>query len=81
MPYRTFTDAAGTEWQVWDTVPEANDTAMVREGFAQGWLTFECAAEKRRLAPIPAQWEAVSEATLARYCAEAAPTQPTKPIS
>lgn len=25
MPYRTFTDSAGTEWQVWDIVPRLRE--------------------------------------------------------
>jgi len=25
MPYRTFTDSTGTEWQVWDIVPRSNE--------------------------------------------------------
>ena len=31
--------------------------APVRQGFEQGWLVFESADEKRRLAPVPAGWE------------------------
>ena len=52
MAYRSFTDHDGTEWQVWDTVPGK----QVRHSLAGGWLTFECEAEKRRLAPIPLYW-------------------------
>lgn len=43
---------------------------------ARGWLAFECAAEKRRLAPIPQQWEALPDAELERLCAQARPVSP-----
>jgi hypothetical protein len=44
-----------------------------------GWLTFECPTEKRRLAPIPKQWEQLSEAELERLCGEARPVDPIIP--
>ena len=28
MPYRTFTDSVGTEWQVWDIVPRLSERRM-----------------------------------------------------
>lgn len=28
MPYRTFQDSAGTEWQVWDVVPRLTERRM-----------------------------------------------------
>jgi hypothetical protein len=33
-----------------------------------GWLTFESAMEKRRLAPIPEGWEELDDETLATLC-------------
>lgn len=29
MPYRTFEDSTGTEWQVWDVVPRLNERRLV----------------------------------------------------
>jgi hypothetical protein len=36
-----------------------------------GWLCFEAPAEKRRLTPIPSDWQHCGVDCLERYCAEA----------
>lgn len=62
---RAFTDSAGVEWRVWDVLPVAGSArgqdglsgSLKNTAFANGWLCFESASEKRRLAPIPAGWE------------------------
>jgi len=46
-------------------VPEMNRV------LAEGWLCFESAAEKRRLAPIPPDWDSCSCADLMRLCESA----------
>jgi hypothetical protein len=39
--------------------------AVINPGFEKGWLTFESdAGALRRLAPVPAGWEALSEERL-----------------
>ena len=40
-------------------------------GYGGGWLTFESLDEKRRLIPIPADWENVSQAELRTLCDKA----------
>lgn len=45
----------------------------VSAGFAAGWLVFQAPAERRRLAPIPANWETCSADELARLCERARP--------
>ena len=52
MGHRTIRDEQGLEWQVWDTTP----AKQVSDTLEAGWLTFESAAEKRRLAPVPLYW-------------------------
>lgn len=42
-------------------------------GMESGWLCFECPAEKRRLAPVPGDWESCDEAALAAYLGSAEP--------
>ncbi|MBW3629302.1 MAG: hypothetical protein KY464_08395 [Gemmatimonadetes bacterium] len=42
-------------------------------GMEGGWLCFECSAEKRRLAPVPGDWENCDEAALAGYLGSAEP--------
>lgn len=76
MAYREFTDAGGTSWRAWDTYP--GSAANVRPGFEGGWLGFECDAERRRLAPVPAGWEEASDADLRAMLARAQPNRPAR---
>ena len=41
------------------------------EGYGSGWLTFESLSEKRRLIPIPARWEDLSQGELRVLCEKA----------
>jgi hypothetical protein len=79
---RGFTDDGGTEWRVWQILPAPLDTqqpaadVMTRMSlngtpFANGWLCFESASEKRRLAPIPEGWEFLDVPVLKELCARA----------
>lgn len=52
---------------------EALFSERVRRQFAGGWLAFEREGERRRLSPIPAQWEGLSDAELCVLCDRAAP--------
>jgi hypothetical protein len=45
---------------------------VVDSGLGSGWLVFESKSEKRRVTPIPKDWESMSEAQL-RYLCENAP--------
>jgi hypothetical protein len=38
---------------------------------AAGWLCFESQGEKRRLAPVPENWEKADERALVEFCASA----------
>ena len=38
---------------------------------SNGWLAFETNGDRRRLAPIPAEWEQLPPAELGHLCAEA----------
>ena len=59
-----------------DPTPPRVPRVRMADGFSAGWLAFESEAERRRLAPIPPNWEAVSEAELAALCAKASATAP-----
>lgn len=74
MPIREFIDAAGIPWQVWSTIPYTTGVAGTLQ---RGWLTFESAAERRRLAPIPLDWENATIAELREFCAKAERTMRT----
>ena len=67
MALRDFTDASGTVWQVWDVMPAHRQAgrALYAEGMAGGWLCFECAREKRRLAPVPERWAEYTDVEMA----------------
>ena len=41
----------------------------------QGWLSFQHGDERRRLSPIPADWQRATDAELEAYCREARPVR------
>ena len=71
VPIREFTDAAGVRWRVWSTMPF---TTGVAGSMQRGWLTFESGELRRRLVPIPPNWENAADAELCRFCAAAEAT-------
>ena len=66
MAIRDFTDSAGTAWRVWSTTPRAG--AVFEESHKAGWLTFESATTRKRLAPIPRGWEKATPERLELMC-------------
>ena len=59
MTMHNFVDAAGTAWEVFEVFPgsEGRKVSRVPEDFRSGWLCFQSSTERRRLAPIPVNWE------------------------
>jgi hypothetical protein len=53
-------------WRVWSTTPQAG--AVYRESLRAGWLTFESATIRKRLAPIPPGWEEATAERLELMC-------------
>jgi len=51
------------------------ERSVLSKGLHQGWLCFEAAIEKRRLAPIPADWVRCTVARLEEYLHLAVPAQ------
>ena len=47
--------------------------ANIAEEFTYGWLCFECADEKRRLAPVPEGWDRADDETIEQWCCTAKP--------
>lgn len=45
----------------------------VAEEYAYGWLCFECADEKRRLAPVPEGWDRADDESIEQWCCVAKP--------
>lgn len=71
---REFCDAAGAAWRVFRATPHSSVSKreqVLPEAFRHGWLVFECDVERRRLAPIPDDWEALTEQELAQLCLQA----------
>ena len=57
---RQLRDEAGVEWMVYAVNPVANEWRSIEalpETYRSGWLCFESATEKRRLMPLPVDWE------------------------
>ena len=72
---REFSDAAGVAWKVFRATPHSSPAGrekVLPEAFRDGWLVFECDAERRRLAPIPGDWEELADEELERLCGVAA---------
>ena len=44
-------------------------------GVREGWLCFERGDDRRRLSPIPADWQRCSDADLDAYCRSATPAR------
>ena len=87
MSYRVVTDRAGAAWQVWTVHPSRRGLASafaVAPQYITGWLAFERLAdpashasrEKRRLAPVPLDWERASDADVLGLLARATPVAP-----
>ncbi|MFI5230186.1 MAG: hypothetical protein ACHQWU_14020 [Gemmatimonadales bacterium] len=72
VPIREFVDAAGVRWNVWSTVPDMRGVMGTMQG---GWLTFESSFERRRLVPIPPEWESATDRQLSGLCRVAEPVR------
>jgi hypothetical protein len=76
-PDRVLDDADGKRWHVYAVHPSVGRTRTLTLAapFRDGWLCFESHDERRRLAPIPPHWEALSDEALLVLCrnAEVAP--------
>ena len=79
MTIRALRDDRGVEWQVWAVRPSsaargaAEPRPLLAPHLVGGWLTFESAAgERRRVVPIPEQWDALDDAALAGLLRDAA---------
>jgi hypothetical protein len=66
MPIIEFVDSGGVTWRVWQTVPTSRTS--VSGEFERGWLTFESPTGRKRLAPVPADWDATTPDRLELMC-------------
>lgn len=80
---REFTDKTGMRWRVYDVYPTGPSAALSvspptdrvnafpSRDHVNGWLCFESTSEKRRLTPIPPDWELCEAKRLEDLCADA----------
>jgi hypothetical protein len=64
---REYVDTSGTTWRVWSVLPGLHAESRylhLPEDLQRGWLCFECESEKRRLYPVPVNWESRSDTEL-----------------
>jgi hypothetical protein len=77
MAVRDFTDASGVSWKVWPVTPDSLQPKTAAEDYlgdyGEGWLCFESASERRRLANYPRDWAQLSDQALCDLLAAAAP--------
>lgn len=69
-----FTDAESRGWEVRairHPLLPARHARLMAPAYAEGWLLFTSGEERRRYAPLPADWRAASEAQLREWCAGA----------
>ena len=69
MTIREFTDSKGVTWRVWATFPV--HVSATAAAFREGWLTFQSGATRRRIAPVPPNWQDASASRLELVCANA----------
>ncbi len=78
MALRNFADSSGREWRVWSIEPtyeSERDSGRYTPGLQGGWLCFEHQDQKRRLSPIPENWESAEDGDLEHYCTSAQPVR------
>ena len=69
MGQHRFKDEDGRVWSAWDV--HMGEKAALFPQLRGGWVAFESGDEKRRLAPIPSDFEKATDSMLRRWCHEA----------
>ena len=70
---RHFRDEAGKIWTVFEVQPTGR-LDFLPEEYRGGWLSFAHPSETRRLAPLPAAWNACDDQELALLLASSVKT-------
>jgi hypothetical protein len=71
---RIISDPTGVKWTVFEVKKQGGGEerwSYLPDEFGNGWLCFESASAKRRLTPIPLEWQGLSDANLVQLLAEA----------
>jgi len=82
MAVRDIVDEDGNSWKVWAVMSSAIHPKTAAEDFlgeySEGWLCFECANQRRRLARFPQDWDRMPDKDLLRLLKNAEVVQPRK---
>jgi hypothetical protein len=68
-----------TEWDVWDVRPETRTHRLGNE-LDNGWLCFQSGSTRRRLHPIPTEWDRSSDTYLVELFSQATEVAPAKKV-
>ena len=72
-----FVDSRGVRWRVWSIIP--SNARAVNPELRDGWLAFDSGTERRRVGPIPKEWEQMSPERLELLCRLASPGRASDP--
>ncbi len=82
MAVRDIRDEAGTTWKVWAVMASSIHPKTAAEDylgeFSEGWLCFESATQRRRLARFPQDWGKLPDKELVRLLKSAQVVQARK---
>ena len=82
MGLREFRDSKGVLWKVWNVTPDSLDKRTTAEDYMRewqdGWLCFECADQRRRLATYPPAWEDIPDKELEQLLDRSQPVRRRK---
>lgn len=82
MAVRDVRDEAGTTWKVWAVMASSIHPKTAAEDYlgdySEGWLCFESATQRRRLARFPRDWDKLPDKELLRLLKSAQVVQPRK---
>jgi hypothetical protein len=78
MAHRRIIDSQEQVWDVWAVTTPTSSTRriLVQADLQSGWLAFQCGDQRRRLAPLPAGWDEMSDHALLGLMNQASPIQP-----
>ena len=78
---REFADQSGQRWRVYAVSAEpthGTSRKYLPPSYQQGWLVFESARHKFRLAPVPEGWERASASVLLGFLSVASRGRPSR---
>ncbi|HEY6088236.1 MAG TPA: hypothetical protein VD771_00455 [Gemmatimonadaceae bacterium] len=82
MAVRDIVDEKGNSWRVWAVMASAIHPKTAAEDYlgdySEGWLCFEGARQRRRLARFPRDWDKLSDKDLLALLSSAMIVTPRK---